>query len=122
MTCTSFHNSLQKYNELVPDSHRVVNHKDGVPKVPKTFWFNYFLSYDHVGTVFPVDADAEVDANGVVICKPKSIGSWLYGYLPDLVQDSISGDVVSQHLTPNYFTAISKASGSTRLVMKGNNK
>ena len=101
---------------MVPDSHRVVNHKDGIPKFPKPQWFNTLI-YDHVGTVFPVDADAEVDEHGNIVCKPETMGHWLYKYLPEILQDAISGDLISQHLTPNYFKAISKASGSPRQIM-----
>ena len=101
---------------MVPDSHRVVNYKDAVPDLPRAQWFNTVI-YAHVGTVFSVDANAEVDAQGNVIRKPESMGHWLFRFLPQTYQDLLSGESVAQHLTPNYFKAISKASGSSRQTM-----
>ena len=97
---------------MVPDSHRVVNHKDGVPDFPKAQWLNTIM-YAHVGTVFPVDANAEVDAQGNLVCKSESKGQW-----QDQLADTLSGESIAQHLVPNYFKAISKASGSPRQTMK----
>ena len=64
--------------------------------------------YAHVGTVFSVDADAEVDAQGKVVCTSESKGQ---------LADMLTGQSIAQHLVPNYFKAISKASGSSRQTM-----
>ena len=40
---------LQKFDELIPDSYRIVNNKDIVPRIPRSSKTNRFLQYEHVG-------------------------------------------------------------------------
>ena len=43
------HYSSQKFDELIPDSYRIVNNKDIVPRIPRSSKTNRFLQYEHVG-------------------------------------------------------------------------
>ena len=40
---------MQKFDELIPDSYRIVNNKDIVPRIPRSSKTNRFLQYEHVG-------------------------------------------------------------------------
>lgn len=62
------------------------------------------MPYGHVGKVINVSADEPVENETMF---EKAIK-----FLPEGVQDLISGKVLTMHLTPSYYKALGKAAGS----------
>ena len=79
---------LQVYNDVVPNSFRIINSKDLIPTVPKRYY--------HIGLEVIIDK-----------VSPKK-----GGFIQDIftaTYDFCSGSNYHQHLTPAYFESISNA-------------
>jgi hypothetical protein len=101
---TTLHITLsQLFAEIVPNAYRVVNKHDFVPKFPASSWWN-FLHYGHVGKVINVNA---VDPSVPVTWFEKAIE-----FLPETLQDLLTGKVPTSHLRPSYYEAVGRAAGS----------
>ena len=101
---TTLHFTLsQLFAEIVPIAYRVVNKHDFVPKVPAPSWWK-FLLYGHVGKVINVSA---VDPSA-----PDTVFEKAIEFLPETLQDLLTGKVLTMHLTPSYYKALGRAAGS----------
>ena len=70
------------FDELIPDSYRIVNNKDIVPRIPRSSKTNRFLQYEHVGRTVMInggESESEEDPLGVA-----PVVLWVQGdlYLP----------------------------------------
>jgi hypothetical protein len=96
----------QEYNDLVPDSFRLVNTYDGVPRVP------LLLNYRHVHHAVYIDKD------GTVFPKPPLEIETAPGYMDGMVdaeeaRDAMEtlavlrgGDAFGEHMEDTYYAAL----------------
>ena len=100
----------QIFDELVPNCFRVVNHKDSVPKVPSSHWFNIFMQYDHVGRPLPVNAEP-------IKGKQHPITALLLGLKgSEFLEGLKDSDVIARHQMQAYYTASCRNAGRTKAL------
>lgn len=106
-----YYTILQMYNILVPESFRVENYRDIVPKIPRTF-FKATLSYAYVGGVLEV-REKRTQPEPVV-------GTFLSSHFSDMLAGVVEGDAVCHHVTTGYYTALRDTAGckNMKVVMK----
>ncbi|KAK3258102.1 hypothetical protein CYMTET_32836 [Cymbomonas tetramitiformis] len=101
----------KEYNELVPDSHRLVNGIDGVPRVP------LLLDYCHVEHGVYIDKDGSIsmksptantleDEDVYVDYVAKVVGERAAKDALDVVATLQGGDAVSAHMEDCYYDTL----------------
>ena len=60
------------YNESVPNSWRITNKLDVIPRVPR------LMGYSHIGNSCSVTPDGTFEVNGEAVLRAAKPGAWFY--------------------------------------------